>query len=655
MKSATQKHSGFLPMLKNIFRRNALSLVLSQLITLFITLIITTGRLSKKPSRVEDITLDFSFDVSTTLAVFSFVISLIAVYILHRELFSRRASDFLLSMPVKREAFFNANAFFGLINIALSYVISFAAAVFLIKADVVYPAKFYIFDVSSFALLMLMSFLASIAVFSMFMVCAVISGRKWHYFVLSYFAASGAFSASAGLSNYVNTIWGFMLDDDYSFIVSTVASVTVSAEDKLNNVFIIVIALLAQTVIAYTAGIIAFKHRKAEVAETTVFGNILPFAIITVFLLAEAFMALSLANQLSIKLIAAFIAMVLSVLIITALFYRKPFNKLTIASLITSVAVTVVVVLCVEITPRSTGYVDYVPKASEVESVTVETGGDYRNMPGLDIFSDFLLNTYYDGIGFYSEDSNKFELASDEAKTAVSALHKKIASNEAQSRFYDTKTYEYDAVNGIRLEYKLKNGKTVVRTYSVNASIASEAFAAVLKTDECLEQIVPVSRSNDILFIAINNYTEDTEIVYEDTDFDDNDYDFVYSYNCIQLDDYKPLFDCIKKDIKKRENTYNFLMDNGFDSEYYEKSNEDYGYYDVYEDSVYTITFYRFNASVSDEEKENLLKITPNEMLSYNEKRMVESNYMLDSLFDEYIFIVEKDDNNTVRYLKSIE
>nr|MDE6751739.1 hypothetical protein [Eubacterium sp.] len=650
MKSAMQKHSGFIPMLKNVFRRNVLSLVLTQLFTLFVTLIITSDGLSKKPLSVRDITLDYSFNLSTTLAIFSFVISLITVYILYRELFSRRASDFLLSMPVKREAFFNANALFCLINIALSYVISFSVSVFLIKSNTVYPAKFYIFDVSSFALLMMMSFLASAAAVALFTVCAVISGRKWHYFVLSYFAVSGIFSASTGLSNYIDTIWGFLQENDYRFIVSTVACVTVSAEDKLNHIFIIVIALLAQTAVAYAAGVIAFKHRKAEIAETTVFGKVLPFAIITVFLMAEAFMALSLANRLYVNLLVALIAMVLFVLIITALFYRKPFNKLTIASLITTVAVTAVIVLCVELAPKSMGYVDYVPEAGEVESVTVEMSDNYLSIQGLGVFSDFLLNSYYnDGLGFYNEDNKKFKLSSDEGKSAVAALHKKIASDEAQDRFYDTETYEYDAVNGMRLEYKLKNGKTVVRTYSVNASIASLEFAAMLKTDECLNQIVPVTLENDILFVAINAYSEDTEVEYTDVDFSYNN-DFVYSY--YQLDEYKPLFECMKKDIKKRKNIYNLLINNGFDSEYYEKWDEDSGYYLENEDSVYLVTFYRFSDFAAEEEKEKLLKMIPNEMLSYNEKRMMESDYMLDSLFDEYNFIVEKEDNNTVSYLE---
>ncbi len=114
------------------------------------------------------------------------------------------------------------------------------------------------------------------------------------------------------------------------------------------------------------------------------------------------------------------------------------------------------------------------------------------------------------------------------------------------------------------------------------------------------------------------------------------------------------MFECIKKDIKKREHEYNLLIDNGFTAAYYEKWDEDYGYYLENEDSVYLVTFYRFSEFATEEEKEKLLKMIPNEMLSYNEKRMTESNYMLDSLFDEYNLIVEKEDNNTISCLENI-
>ena len=660
MKSAVQKQSGFAPMLKNIFRRNILSLILAPLITLLITLMFTTSILSIDPLSVKDITFEFSSYLAITLAVISFVIALIVVYTLYRELFSRRASDFLLAMPVKREAFFNANAFFGVVIIALSYVIPFAASVFLIKSDVIYPAKLFTFDVGVCAKLLLISFLASIAVLSLFVVCAAISGRKWHYFVLSYFTVSSALGLSTGLTNYLDTIWGFMIEYDYSFVVSPVAAVTISVDDKLNNMPAIIVALLALTVIMYAAGLIAFKHRKAEVAETTIFGKILPFTIITVFLLGDAFAALTLLNKLYINIIIAIVAMILCTLIITALFYRKPFNKLTLTSLAASIAITAIVICCVEFAPKATGYVDYVPETSEVESVTVKTDGNYVNMQSLGIFSDLFFGSYYyDGLGMYNETEPAFNLSTEDAKSAVLALHKKMASEEAHDRFYDDETYEYDAVNVIKLEYKLKNGKTVVRTYTINASIARDEFAAVLKTDECLDQISPMNLGNDIIFVTVEHY--DGTDVYDYTEEDyfeviDEDYDdVVNNYDSLVLDDYSALLDCIKKDFKKTDYDDVILSENGFDPDYFKQWSEDILDSETGEaaETGFSLAFYSFNENATEEEKAKMLKMRPEEMINYDMQRVTDSGYELDYLLENCTYNFTESDNNTIKYLES--
>ena len=658
MKSAVQKQSGFAPMLKNVFRRNILSLILAPLITLLITSMFTTSTLSINPLSVRDITFEFSSYLAITLAVISFVIALIVVYTLYRELFSRRASDFLLAMPVKREAFFNANALFGVVIIVLSYVIPFAASVFLIKSDVIYPAKLFTFDVGVCAKLLLISFLASIAVLALFVVCAAISGRKWHYFVLSYFTVSSALGLSTGLTNYLDTIWGFMIEYDYSFVVSPVAAVTVSVDDKLNNMPAIIVALLALMAIMYTAGLIAFKRRKAEVAETTISGKILPFTIITIFLLEDAFTTLVLFNKLYINIIIAIVAMVLFTLIITALFYRKPFNKLTLTSLAASIAITAIVVCCVEFAPKATGYVDYVPETSEVESVTVKTNGNYVNMQSLGLFSDLFFGYYYDGLGMYNENEQAFNLSTEDAKSAVSALHKKMASEEAQDRFYDDETYEYDAVNVINLEYKLKNGKTVVRNYTINASIARDEFAAVLKTDECLDQISPINIGNGIIFVAVEHY-DDTDVIYDyEEDYleeIDEDYaDVVNNYDSLVLDDYSALLDCIKKDFKKTDYDDVILSENGFDPEYYKQWSEDIvvGETEAGETGV-LLAFYSFNENASEEEKAKMLKMRPEEMIDYDMQRVIESDYELDYLLENCSYSFTESDSNKIKYLES--
>ena len=658
MKSAKKLQSGFLPMLKNVFRRNILFLILTQLCIFVITGLTASSFLEKKPVEVADITMNCGGVVSMIFAIFSIGMSLIVAYSLYRELFSKRASDFLLSMPVKREAYYNANMVFGFVNIVLSYVVAFAVAVFCVKSNVIFPAEFYIFDVSVFAQLLFVSFLVAVSTFAVFVVCATISGRKWHYFLLSYLVVSGAVTLAMGVSAYVDSIWGFMLDYNYSYIVSPISSVFISISDKLDHIAALSIAFIVQTIVFYIAGLIAFKRRKAEVAETTVFGKILPWIIITLFLFAEASITLNFADTFYANLLFAAGKMVIITLIITALFYRKPFNKLTLTSLITAFAITVILVCGVQFIPKASGYVDYVPEANEVESVTVKTGEAYQDMYSLGIVTDFIFDAFD-----IEDDGQVYNLSTEEAKAAVSALHKKMASEEAMERFYDSDSLKgYDAVNGIRLEYKLKNGKTVVRTYSVNASIASIEFADMIKTDECLNQIEPMNYGNDIIFFTITKNSDepfdpdaDYEAEDDDLGFDTSAYDYVYADDWMQLDDYSRILDCIKQDLKKTED-YDFLYECGFDTTWFEYGDEEeeqkfYFGDDSDENLAYTLAFYKFNKEISAEYKEKLLKMEPNEMLSYDEKRRMESDYELDSCFDECIFNVNKTDKNTLSYL----
>lgn len=640
MKSAAQKQSGFVPILKNIFRRNILGLILTQLFALFITAAFATGRLSMKPLEAENITIDYSVSLSSVFAMFSFAVSLIAVYILYRELFSRRASDFLLAIPVKREALFNANAVFCILNLALSYVISFAASVFLIKSDVIYPAKFYIFDIAVFAKFFLISFLSSIAVFALFSACAAISGRKWHYFILCYFSVSGVFGAAIGLSNYIDSIWGFTLDYNYSFIVSPVASVVFSVNEKLKNIPFMVIALVVQIAVVYAAGLIAFKRRKAEVAETTISGKILPFIMITVFLLSDAVTVLSFSNRFYVNLIIAFLVMILSVLIITALFYRKPFNKLTLTSLAASFAVTVIVVFCIEFIPKTTGYVDYVPEASEVESVTVEMNNQYYNdTQSISLLSNFFSEPYYYSDEYYDLNGKSYTVSTDETKAAVSTLHKKLISDKTIDAYYNgNDKYDWDAVNRIDLQYKLKNGDTVLRTYYVNASSVYEEAAEFFKTEECLKQIPPMSFENEEILFIIADFS------------DDNKEDIRY----LELDEYQTLMKAVEKDIKNYSaKDFISTLNAGFDANFYNDENFSDNLIEE-SDFLFKITIDKFSDSAAKEQKEKMRRMRPDEMIRYDNDYVIKNDYEVDYLLDYTDIYVHKSDKNIIKYFESL-
>lgn len=168
----------FLPMLKNAFRRNMAHLIVTQIIILLVTISSLRSFLSLKPYEVLDITTKYSLSIENFCSVIFVFESFILAVTVFREIYSKRAADFYFSMPVKRGTYYNTNMLFGAINIALAYVISFVLSVIVIKTDIIYPSKFYIFDISHFARVMFISFLAILAVLAVFMLCAVVSGKS---------------------------------------------------------------------------------------------------------------------------------------------------------------------------------------------------------------------------------------------------------------------------------------------------------------------------------------------------------------------------------------------------------------------------------------------------------------------------------------------
>lgn len=640
MKSAIHKQNGFAPMLKNVFKRNIFILISAQIFTLLATVTITISEISineisTKPTVAEDITFELSVFLSSILAIISFFIAIIVVYVLYRELFSKRASDFLLSLPVKRNAFFNANALFCLINTALSYVVSFVVSLLLIKSDLIYPAKYFKFDVAVFSKLLLLSFFTSIALSAMIIVCAVISGRKWHYLVLSYLSVSSFAGLSTGIYSYINTIWGFEFNNDYSFVVSPVVSVMTSADERLKKLPALIIVLMLQAAIAYIAGLIAFKHRKAEVAETRVSGKFIPFIIITAFLLANAITTLSSPNSLYVNIFAVLLLTLISVLIITALFYRKPFNKLTLASFAVSAVVSVVFVLCVSFIPKAAGYIDYVPEASEVESVNVEMGGDFRYHQYYGLVNEIFLNSFYSE--FDESEKSSYNFSTDESKSAVSALHKKLISDETIYQYYNSnEEFDYDTVNKIHLEYKLKNGGTVYRTYYVKASSVYNEVAELFKTEEILNLIAPMSYKDDeILFVIVHKN---------------------YGDKYYKLDKYDALMNAVKKDMLNSSNRdfLNSIDLNGFDSDFYNEDeiSEDFSYVP---DSVFTFTIDKFSDSASKEQREKMSRMSPSEMIRYDNDYVIENEYTVDYLLEYTDIYVLESYENIIKYFESLE
>jgi hypothetical protein len=635
----------FLPMLKNAFRRNMAHLIVTQIIILLVTISSLRSFLSLKPYEVLDITTKYSLSIENFCSVIFVFESFILAVTVFREIYSKRAADFYFSMPVKRGTYYNTNMLFGAINIALAYVISFVLSVIVIKTDIIYPSKFYIFDISHFARVMFISFLAILAVLAVFMLCAVVSGKKWHYVLLSLIAVLFSFVGIIEFIGYINTIWGLWIDISKAWIVSPLGVLLSNVEEiSAGQTAILCTVAIIQFLIAYVIGFIVFKKRKAEVAEFTLAGRIIPAIMIIGCLVTVFFINLNVVDiPLYSRIISGAISAAVITVILTAICYKKAITKGALKCLGGAVIITAIVIACVEFIP-SADYIKYVPEASEVDSVTIYNDVDYSNPDITGLLYGSAFYGYYDD---YSDDSvHTYTFSSDESKDKFYEFHKKIVADETQSNAYGDNYYKYGP-HSVKIKYSLKNGKTVIRSYCMGTKDVCKEYVALMQTDEGLNQLEPLNLESDsILFACLTDYADP----YADDKSDNSLSSFII------LDDYNTLFEKIKID-RKNESVKSFLeyTNSGFNVwNYDEDYNDTAETHDASEESALEIILYTFSAGVSQEEREKLSKMTPEEIISYEDMLMVNSDYDASRILETYRFAFDENDKEIGSYLNEL-
>ncbi|MDE6110279.1 MAG: hypothetical protein K2F65_00030, partial [Eubacterium sp.] len=117
--------SNFLSTLKNNFRRHAALFAVFQIFVAFISIfhIVSEYEYYKDYTYSSNITKLFSDQSLTFIAVVLGFEAFILAVSMFRGIYSKRASDYCFSLPVKRGVWFNANFLFGVISFAVSYAI----------------------------------------------------------------------------------------------------------------------------------------------------------------------------------------------------------------------------------------------------------------------------------------------------------------------------------------------------------------------------------------------------------------------------------------------------------------------------------------------------------------------------------------------------
>lgn len=615
--------NNFSAVLKNNFRRYAALFIVFQIFAvLFSGFLISFYADSYDGSynSTNNITNTFSDICMPLFAFFCSIEAFILVAVMFRGIYSKRASDFYFSLPVKRGAWFNADFLFGVISFAVSYAIFCISSIIVINSNMLRQSRFVNLEAGCFLKYAFMSFTALIVVYTVFVMCAVIAGRMWQYILLSFISSLALYAGAAGFICYLNTVYGFWLDLENSYIASAVSLAFSGISDF--SVLKFFLAAAVQFAVFYVVGYLSFKKRKAEVAENKLSGKLLPIVLTVTCFLAEIFVCLGIGNEVALsgRIIAAIIMVSVTALILSAVFFRKAFSKPVFISLLGAVILSALTIFSVQLIPEKI-YVNVAPEADEIEAVSIY---DYNALGSSDI-TDLLYGINYLNISDESEVRN-YKFLTDEAKEKAVELHKKLLSEKTRN---NSNGFDEGGDTTLGIEYRLKNGKTIRRVYTVLTKDIIEEGIALFKTDEGINGIEGFDyNSEDIIFSVFGLYADD----YENSFY-------------IEKTDCRKLRECVQKDIMNREASefagsagLPFLtMWEDYDSDLDNEPEKD----------IYTLSFFIFKAGVPVSERVKMEKLSPKEIVKYD------SEFYLQ--IEEVSFYIDMDqDINTVSYLEEL-
>lgn len=460
------------------------------------------------------------------------------------EIYSKRACDSYFAAPIKRADRFNAAFIMGaVVNIAAPLFP--AATFFAFKFGGVLDKFAFSIDAELVNYYTVFAVAALLSVWAVFMLCAVIAGRLVQYLVLCGISSSFVLISALGVASRLNLVWGIKAD------LNAVASITPfgallsginTVETTYKALKICIPVSIVTLVVFYIAGLLAFKKRPSEVAESTLSGKIVPYAFLAFF--AFGGFVFFQASQSFLKTAAVGIAAaVINGLIFCAVFYKKAYTKQGAISVGATIAVGLVL-LAFSYFPPEKSFVSYVPEAGDVKSAVLEVK-NYSHGDAVPLVQ-YIGNVLYTG---YSNEDNSYTITKPENIEKLVELHEKTVSDEARKKtaaYYrsleneDIDYVDYDDLNsddgtiGFAVKYTLKNGKTVTRRYEVASSVIIDEYVAAVQNKEVLNQTSLNEESfKNIYFSYFSYYQNDDFGVYEETEGETVDLSFAYhdSYN----------------------------------------------------------------------------------------------------------------------------
>ncbi|MCM1115712.1 MAG: hypothetical protein NC397_09470 [Clostridium sp.] len=605
-------------------------------------------------------TLENKIDLTTEASVVICIISIIAGFFslsiapkMFKEIYKKQSCDFYFATPIKREEYFLANYLFGLLCNAVCFVVPGALYNTIMNLA---SNKNYIFtiDYAKYFSVVIPIFLAVIAIYSAFVMCAVISGRRIHYLLLSMICLFCTTTVTGGIIARINSIWGAFVDSLTLSGISPVENALMCAFSYGDKDYALLwIISVIEIAGMFAAGFIAFKRRKAEVAEVALSGKVIPYILLAV-LCAAAYMYSTFSNGFMAILVGIILA-VLMTMAFSGIFYKKVFTKQT---GITAICVCVVCTVFTALVyfPMHNSYVKYAPEASEVKSVEISNtfyNGEFRGVIS-------LLNNF--GFGYDLQDTVKIE--SEQGIANAIALHQKTFDDTVMDKskqrnnmsvfdyifdesYIDENTFDYC------ITYHLENGRTVTRSYSVLSSCVKDEFINFAQSEEVLSQLEPFNIDSSMI-AAVDGYRYD----YEDVSTDDEEEYYEKDYPSplkFENFDYDKFKECYMKDMlsySKSQFSENTGVLSYFVSSYDDYENADIfsDYYDDSFDASLELRIYYILDTATEEEINEIKKLSDQEVIRKYEERFY--NDTIAPIEITYVSI-DSSDKETIKYLRS--
>ena len=553
----------------------------------------------------EYFTVEIMPPVVLVLALITGFFSLTTVPRMFRQIYKKQSCDSYFSVPIKREEYFVANYFYGFLVNIVCFILPLAVYLGAIQA-----MKSNLIDLGYVLKFASVFMLAVLSMYSMFVVCAVISGKRIQYLILSLICLFCTSTMLTGIATKICSIWGFSGDltllNALSPIDNAIAGAYFYEGVEADNVIPLIIISLVEIIGLFIAGYIAFKKRKAETAESSLSGKVIPYVILAILVGAAFFFSAT--GTGAVDIIVGIVLATLMAMAFSGIFYKKVFTKQTLITLIGVCTVFTTFSIVVTL-PVFNGYVKYVPEAGEVDSVefcSVSHSGSYTG------FSE-LLGT---NVG-YTDFGEEIIFVEQENIEKIIALHNKSIEDDAIKTtrkknnrswlrimlFIDSlHGYNYIPDTSYRIKYNLADGSTVERVYSVSNNLVTTEYYDVFQNEEALWQLEPMKYDNEkFLGVECSVYNSGDEYLEESVELVNFD-----------IEQYKKAL--VKYYLSMQRTTFISEFDS-FESSYYGMYYGMYYDYDEYY-PVCNVDLYFANDDITDEELAEYKKMPTSRLLN---------------------------------------